>query len=168
MDSFSGEPVPSTTWVSVITTVQAHHHYCQDLRQAESCAGHRADHTHSYTRVRQSPLPLALLLCSSPGFGSAAVFSACLGPRSCREARGPPTLSGYRRQSLGGTAGTGTAGREGGGPVCSHCSHRGVLSGLGATPRMSEGLASEHCLRVTGTRGAGPAWVFDLRSEALY
>lgn len=168
MDALSGEPVPSTTWVSVITTVQAHHHCGQDPRQAESCAGHRAGHTLSHTCVGQGPWPFTVLLCLSPGFRSAAGFSACLGPWSCREARGPPTPSGYRRQSLGSTAGMGAAGREGGGPVCSHCSHRGVLSGLGATSRMSEGLASEHCLRVTGTRGAGPAWVSDLRLEALY
>lgn len=90
MDALSGEPVPSTTWVSVITMVQAHHHCGQDPRKAESCAGHRAGHTLSHTRVRQGPWPFAVLLCLSSGFRSAAGFSACLGPWSCREAHGPP------------------------------------------------------------------------------
>ncbi|CAI9155180.1 unnamed protein product [Rangifer tarandus platyrhynchus] len=182
MDALSGEPVPSTTWVSVITTVQAHHHCSQDPRQVKFCAGHRADHTLPHTRVRQGPWLLAVLLCLSPGSRSGAGFSACLGPRSFREARGPPppVATGDRgweaqqeracREGVvqDGWPGVVTLEGEGGGPTCSHCRHRGVLAGLGATSRMSEGLASEHFPRVTGTSGAGPAWVFDLFLEALY
>ncbi|CAM9551340.1 unnamed protein product [Rangifer tarandus platyrhynchus] len=182
MDALSGEPVPSTTWVSVITTVQAHHHCSQDPRQVKFCAGHRADHTLPHTRVRQGPWLLAVLLCLSPGSRSGAGFSACLGPRSFREARGPPppVATGDRgweaqqeracREGVvqDGWPGVVTLEGEGGGPTCSHRRHRGVLAGLGATSRMSEGLASEHFPRVTGTSGAGPAWVFDLFLEALY
>lgn len=90
MDALSGKPVPSTTWVSVITAVQAHHHCSQDPGQAKSCAGHRADHMLSHTCGRQGPWPLAILLCLRPGSRSGAGFSARLGPRSCRGAHGPP------------------------------------------------------------------------------
>lgn len=133
--------------------VQTHHHYCPGPETGyRSVLDLESDHTHSHTRVQAGPMALAFFTMLESGLGSAAVFSDLSGAWSCR-GMWTPTLSGYGRQSLGGTARRGLQGGREEEPVCSHCVHRGCpLRHQEATPRMV-GWPPEHCLRVTGTRG---------------